>query len=239
MNDTEFRTGAIKPIECFKEAWELIKKDYWILFAVALVGAIIGGVSLYVLLGAMACGIFHCYLQSIDGKPVSFDGLWKGFSYFLPGLVVTLFIVIPMIIVYGIIYLPFVMSIVMGSKLSQDEFMAMLFGSLALDFVLIIIMVCFHTLLMFSFPLIVDRDLSGIQAIKTSARAVWKNMGGVVGLILVNFVLMILGYLAFCVGLYFVIPIILAGNAVAYRKIFPAPNARNFAPPPPNFYQGI
>jgi uncharacterized membrane protein len=85
----------------------------------------------------------------------------------------------------------------------------------------------------------VDRNLSGFQAMKTSARAVWKNMGGVVGLILVNFVLVFLGYLALCVGIYFVIPIMIAGNAVAYRKVFPTPSAQNFNPPSPQFYRGI
>ncbi len=239
MNDVSFNTGVIKPVECVKEGWELIKKDYWVLFAVALVGGLIGGFTMYILLGAMICGIFYCYLQAIDGKPVSFDGLWKGFEYFKPSIIVTLAIIIPTIIVYAIIYIPFVIAMVMGPNLSQAEFMSLLIGVAAVDLVIIVIMVCFHTLLMFSFPLIIDRNLSGIEAMKTSARAVWKNLGGVVGLIVVNFGLMFLGYLALCIGLYFVIPVMLAGNAVAYRKVFPAPNARNFNPPSPQFYQGI
>lgn len=239
MNDISFNTGVIKPVECVREGWELIKNDYWVLFAVALVGGLIGGFTMYILLGAMICGIFYCYLQAIDGKPVSFDGLWKGFEYFKPSIIVTLAIIIPTIIVYAIIYIPFVMAMVMGPNLSQAEFMTLLIGVAAVDLVIIVIMVCFHTLLMFSFPLIIDRSLSGIEAIKTSARAVWKNLGGVAGLIIVNFGLMFLGYLALCIGLYFVIPVMIAGNAVAYRKVFPAPNARNFNPPSPQFYQGI
>lgn len=239
MNPAEFKTGVIKPVECVKEGWELIKKDYWLLFAVALVGAVIGGVSFYILLGAMVCGIFYCYLQAIDGKPVSFEGLWKGFTYFAPGLIVTLFIVVPMIVVYAVVYAPFVVAMVMGSNLSESEMISLLIGAAAVDLVLIVIMVCFHTLLLFSFPLIVDRNLSGFEAVKTSARAVWKNMSGVVGLILVNFGLAFLGYLALCVGIYFVIPVIIAANVVAYRKIFLAPNERSFDPPSPDFYRGI
>ena len=88
MNDISFNTGVIKPVECVKEGWELIKNDYWVLFAVALVGGLIGGFTMYILLGAMICGIFYCYLQAIDGKPVSFDGLWKGFDVgFIDGIV--------------------------------------------------------------------------------------------------------------------------------------------------------
>ncbi len=240
MNNTEIRTGVISPVECVKEGWELIKSNYWILFAVLFVGVIIGSFSLYILLGAMTCGIFYCYLQAIDGKPVSFDGLWKGFDFFLPGLIVMLFIIVPMFVVYAIIYAPFIMAAVMGSKLSEEELMGLLIGAAAIDLVFIFVMVCFHTLLMFSFPLIVDRRLGAIAAMKTSGRAVWRNLGGVTGLILVNIGLTLLGYLALCIGVYFVIPIIIAGNVVAYRKIFPAPQNRNFdAPPPPNVYQGL
>ncbi|MGC2237293.1 MAG: hypothetical protein WA584_14110 [Pyrinomonadaceae bacterium] len=237
MADIEFRTGVIRPVECFKEGWELIKSDYWMLFAISLVGGIIGGASVYILLGAMICGIYYCYLQKIDGKPVSFDGLWKGFSYFMPSLLVTILIVVPMLAIFALTYFPIIMAAVMGSKLSPDEFMQLMMGTLAVDFIIAIVMVCFHTLLIFAFPLIVDRNLSGWQAVKTSAKAVWKNMGGVVGLIGVNFVLVLLGELLCFVGVYLVIPVMIAGNLVAYRKIFPSTQNPN-QPPPPNAYQG-
>ena len=239
MNKTEFRTGTIKPVECVREGWELIKNDYWILFAIGLVGGLIGGFTMYILFGAMICGIFYSYLQAIDGKPVSFDSLWKGFEFFVPGLIVTLFIVVPMIIVYILIYLPFIIAAVMGPKLSPDELTGLVVGALAVDFFVVIIMVCLHTLLMFSFPLIVDRGLGAVDAMKTSARAVWKNMGGVIGLIFVNIGLMLVGYLALCIGVYFVIPIMIAANVVAFRQVFPAQESANFHPPPPNAYRGI
>lgn len=240
MNETEIRTGVIRPVECVKEGWELIKNNYWILFAIFFVGVIIGSFSLWILLGAMVCGIFYSYLQAVDGREVSFDGLWKGFDFFKPGFVVMLFIIVPMIVVYSIIYAPFIMAAVMGSKLSEDEFIGLLIGAAAIDLVFIFVMVCFHTLLMFAFPLIVDRRLGAIGAMKTSARAVWRNLSGVTGLILVNVGLTLLGYLALCIGVYFVIPVIIAGNVVAYRKIFPAPQNRDFnSPPPPNVYQGL
>ncbi len=222
MQNVEFNTGAIKPIECAREAWELIKSDYWLLFAITIVGQLIGGISLCIVLGAMVCGIFYCYLRKVDGGAISFDDLWKGFGWFGPGFVVTLAIVLPVFVVYVVIYGPFIVAMIMGSKLSEDELIALLVGAFAVDLVLIIIMVCFHTLLMFSFPLIVDRGLGAIRAMTTSARAVWKNMSGVLGLILVNFALVLAGYAALCVGIYFVIPVIIATNVVAYRKVFPA-----------------
>jgi hypothetical protein len=235
MNQNEFQVGVIKPIECMKEAFELIKPDYWLLFAITFVGFIISGVTMYILLGAMICGIFYCYLQRIDGRPVVFDGLWKGFQWWLPGLIVGLIMVVPVVIVYLVLYLPLVVAIVLGSKLSEGELLGLIGGAFAVDLVVIIIMVCFHTLLIFTFPLIVDRNLGAFQAMALSARAVWANLGGVAGLYGVGFVLSLLGTMVFCFGTYFVIPLIVAGNMVAYRKVFPAIAGRDLPPAPTSF----
>jgi uncharacterized membrane protein len=221
MQNREFNSGVLKPIECVREAWATIKEDYWILFAITLVGALIGGASFLIVLGPMMCGIFYCYLRKIAGKAVSFDDLWKGFDWFGPGLGVTIAFVVPLFAVYAIIYGPILAAAILGSRLSHDELIAMLIGAAIVDLIVIVIMVCFHTLLMFSFPLIVDRNLDAVGAMTTSARAVWKNLGGVAGLILVNFGLALAGYAALCIGIYLVMPLIMATNVVAYRRVFP------------------
>jgi hypothetical protein len=231
MQNTEFRTGVIRPVECYKEAWELIKGQYWLLFAITVLGMMIGGATMYVLLGAMICGIFYCYFQAIDGKKVELEGLFKGFGYFLPGLLVTIVIVAPMLVEFAIIYVPLIVTALGGSRISEDELFAILGAMFVGVSIISVIMVCVHTLLMFAFPLIVDKNLSAWQAMKTSARAVWANLSGVVGLFVVGFVVNLAGMLAACIGVYLVIPLILAANVVAYRKVFPASNV-----PPPNAF---
>lgn len=238
MNKEEFQTGVIRPVECYKEGWELIKGQYWILFAISIVGMIIGGFSLYILLGAMVCGMFYCYFQVIDGETAELESLFKGFNYFKPSLLVIAVIVIPMIVVFSIIYIPVILMLT-GSTMSEDEMFTFFITTIAVEFIVAIIMVCLHTLLMFAFPLIVDRNLSGWQAIKTSAKAVWQNLSGVAGLWAVGFGIGMVGYLLLCIGIYFTIPIIIAGNAVAFRKVFPKEGSIIYnSPPPPNAYQG-
>lgn len=229
MNEPEFTRGQIRPIECVKEAWERVKPDYWMLFAISLVGAMIGGISMYVLIGAMICGIFHSYLKVLDGGKPSIDDLWAGFKFFWPSLLVTALIVIP-IVVYTValfltMYLPLIMKAAGGSRVSDDEMIGSLLVVLAVDIVIALIMVTIHSLLIFSYPLIVDRGLSSWDAIKLSARATLKNVSGVGGLIVVNFVMAIAGYLAFCIGLYLAIPLMTATNIVAYRRVFPKENS--------------
>jgi len=226
MDPAEFRTGTIRPIECVKEAWEIIRPNYWILFAILLVGALIGAFSLYVLIGAMICGIMHCYLKQIDGSRVEFEDLWTGFSFFWPSLPVALLVVVPLIawilILVFTMYLPIVMAAVMGDRLSGDELLATFGGVFILDMIIAVIMVCFHTLLMFAFPLVVDRRLRGFTPVTLSARAVLKNISGVCGLVIVNFLLILAGEMACGIGLYLVMPLMMATNMVAYRKVFPA-----------------
>jgi len=243
MQNLEFTRGQIRPIECVKEAWALIKDEYWILFAISLVGALIGGLSLYVLIGAMICGIFGCYLKKIDGGKVVFDDLWLGFKFFWPSLLVTLLVVVPivvyMIATFTTLYLPFIMKAVGGTRVSDDEMLTALFAGLAIDAVIAIVMIFIHSLLIFAFPLVVDRGLSSWAAIKLSARAALKNIGGIGGMIAVNFLMALAGEAAFCVGIYLVIPLMTAANLVAYRKVFPKQLPLSFEPPPPTAYPEI
>ena len=237
MTNTEFRTGVIKPVECVQEGFELIKNDYWLLFAILLVGALISGATMYILGGAMFCGIFFAYIKAIDGKPVVFDDLWKGMQYFGPGLVVVLFMVVPMFGYYIFAYVTVIAAIFGGAQGGEAGLVGALVVVGIIDLLVLIALVCFHTLFTFALPLIVDRNLGAIDALKTSARAVWANLGGVAGLIVVNMGLVLLGYIAACIGLYFVLPIIIAGNVVAYRRVFPSLELRtNLTPPPPNSY---
>jgi hypothetical protein len=225
MQNTEFTVGQIHAIDCVKEAWSLIKTDYWLLFAISFLGAVIGGVSMYVLIGAMICGIFLVYLKVIDGGRANIDDLWSGFKYFWPSLGVTIVVVVPivawMIIMFVTIYLPIITAAVMGDKADGNMLLGTFAAGFLVDLLVAFLMVCVHSLLIFAFPLIVDRGLSSWEAMKLSARAVLKNLGGIGSLIAVNFCLALAGELAFCVGIYLVIPIITAANIVAYRKVFP------------------
>ena len=143
-------------------------------------------------------------------------------------------------LLYGIIYIPPLIAMIANPHMKPEELLAVIGISFAVDIVFTIFMVCLHTLIIFSFPLIVDKKLSAFQAMKTSARAVWANLGGVAGLFGVGFVLCFLGMAAACVGIYFVIPLMMGANTLAYRKIFPSGIENpNLNPPAPNYYQGI
>lgn len=239
MNTPEFRTGVIRPVEVYKEAWEIMKDQFWLIFAITLVGMLIGSVVPIVLVGPMMCGIYMCLLDKIDGRPLVFDRLFKGFNYFMPGLIVALVIMVPLIVFIIAIYLPMIGIAIAGSTMKEDQIIPFIIGALLMEIVVAVVMVLFHSLIIFAFPLIVDRGLNGLEAVKLSAKAVWANRGGVAGLFGLGFVISILGYFALCVGVYLALPILVMAMAVAYRKVFPNAEPARLEPPPPGAYQGL
>jgi uncharacterized membrane protein len=239
MPTPEFRTGVIRPIEVYKEAWAIMKDQFWLIFAITLVGMLIGSFVPIVLVGPMMCGIYMCLLDKIDGRPLVFDRLLKGFDHFLPGLIVALVIMIPTVVFIVAIYIPMIAMAFAGNAVSEDMLLPVIIGIIIMELVVGIVMMILHSLIVFSFPLIVDRGLNGFEAVKLSARAVWANRGGVAGLFGVGILVAMVGYLALCVGVYLALPVLLMAMAVAYRKVFPATEPRRFDPPPPDAYQGL
>jgi hypothetical protein len=219
--EQEFRVGVIRPVELFRESWQLIKDEYWTIFAVTLLGMVIASLLPIVLIGPMMCGIYLALLAKIDRGKTDFNLLFKGFDKFLPSLVLTFIIVGPFFLMLLGIYLPVIAMALAGERMSQDElilFIALLIG---IELVLGIIMVAVHSLLIFAYPLIAERNLSAMQAIRLSSRASWQNLGGITGMMGVALLLTLAGYLMLCVGIYLVLPLIMAATAVAYRKVFP------------------
>lgn len=239
MNQLEFKTGVIRPVEIYKEAWELMKPEFWMIFGVTIVGMIVGGVVPIVLMGPMMCGVYLCLLDKVDGKPASFDKLFKGFDHFAAGLIVAVIVMVPVFIFLFAVYIPMIAMSIMGPRLEQTDVLPVIVGILLVELVIGIFMTLLHSLLIFAFPLIVDRRLSGLQAVKLSARSVWANKSGVAGLFGVGIVVCFVGYLLLCVGIYLALPVILMATTVAYRKVFPRSSPLTFEPPPPNAYQGL
>jgi uncharacterized membrane protein len=172
------------------------------------------------------------------GQPVEFGDLFKGFDYFVPGLVAAAIQTVPIFIVLVpsyLIFFAFTIATMPHDRYARDQGppAGFFIGLMLFVLVMVTLSLAIHILFVFAYPLIVDRKLSGWDAIKLSARASMKNFGGMLGLVLLNFGLGILGAFACYVGVFFVMPISFAGYAAAYRRIFPDIAPGLMAPPPP------
>jgi len=238
-NQPQFNSGVVAPVECLKEGWALIRDQYWLFMGISLVGMLIGGAVPLILLGPMMVGIFLCLFRRMRGEPVEFGMLFKGFDYFGQSLIVALIKAIPMVVVIVPFYL--IMFVVMMTTMPRnhptpDETSTFMFSFFGLEIVFIVVIVivglAVETFFLFAFPLVVDRNLTGMDAIKLSIKAGKANFGGVLGLLLLNAAVGFIGVLCCFVGVYFVMPVTLAAQAIAYRRVFPE-TLQNFAPPPP------
>jgi hypothetical protein len=162
-----FRRGAVEPVECIKGGWEMIKNQYWLFVAMALVAILIGSaVPLGILLGPMMCGLYLTFFKARRGEPVEFSMMFKGFDYFGPSLIATLLHIIPIIAIVLPAYLLFYVSIFvsMAAQGSNGEpNPAALFGVMATFgifwIVVLIVVVIISVGFTFAYPLIVDRKL--------------------------------------------------------------------------------
>jgi hypothetical protein len=240
MLNNEFTTGQVRPVEIFREAWELIRERFWPLLGFTILGLLIGSVVPVVLIGPMMCGIFLIMFRVIDRQKIGFDDLFKGFDYIWKSLPVSLLIMVPMFILILVVYIPMIAMALAAPKMDQTELFAFLGGWVIFEFLVVLLMVCFHTLLIFAFPLVADRGLSGLAAAKLSIRAVRANLKGVAGLMGLSAIAVLVGYVILCIGVYLALPIIFMSQAIAYRRIFPHIESRAILDPPaPSVYTDL
>ena len=229
MGSAVHTTGAVRPLECFSAGWQLVRPQYWLMLAVSAVAVLVGGLApLGILLGPFMCGLYLCLLALMRGERVEFGLLFKGFDHFVPSLIATLIQLVPVLIVLVPAYLVFIALLVMtGAAGVSDREAAgpalgvMVVVSIGLFLVIMLVSVVVGVFFAFTYPLIVDRGLSGGDACRTSARAVLANLGGMLGLVLLNMVLGLAGMLLCYVGALLVLPISFGALAVAYRRVFP------------------
>lgn len=240
MSDGEwdFNRGAVKPLQCLREGWGLVKEDYWLFLGISVVGILVGSmVPFGILIGTAMCGIYLCLLRRERGLPISFDMLFKGFDYFVPSLVATLIMVFLSVFVVGVVGALFVIAVVFtltgiqrpqGGPPDAEQLWPILAAGVAGFTLIMIFSIVMGALFVFTFPLIVDRRMSGTEAVQMSFRAALGNFRGVLGLMLLNTLMSLAGVLACYIGAFFVMPIGLAMIAIAYRQVFPARDSLDY-----------
>lgn len=232
-NITTFNRGVVNPVECLKAGWALIKEQYWLFLGITAVGLLIGSLGpMAILLGPMMCGIYLCLFARLRGEPVSFELLFKGFDYFAQSVIATLIQVVPVMLLLLPIYIIFFALFMSkmnnprmrrrGAQVDPSELYPLFAGMFVVVLIVVLIGALIGAFFIFTYPLIVERRLAALDAVKTSIRAVMGNLGGVLGLLALNMLLGFAGMLLCYVGAFLVMPIGLAAWAVAYKQVFPA-----------------
>jgi hypothetical protein len=241
---TPFKRGVVEPMYCLKTGWGLVKDQYWLFVGMAFVTYFLGGmVPFGIVLGPMICGIYMALFRRRRGEFVEFGILFKGFDYFGESVVATLIHYVPMVIVIIPFYIVLYggMFLILPRQGGGDPDPSSLFAWIAvlivLGLVLMVFIILISILFMFSYPLIVDRKMPGIEAAKLSAKAAIANFWSLLGLLLLNGLIIFGGLLLCYVGILLALPVSFAAIAVAYEQVFGLGEGQgpNLPPPPPTF----
>lgn len=239
-----FKRGVVKPTICLKVGWTLIKDQYWLFVGMSTVGLLLGSfVPFGILLGPLMCGIYLSLFQRRRGLKVEFGNLFKGFDYFGESVIATLFHYIPMVIIIVPFYIFSYagLFVIMASAGGNEPDPASFFGFFALlmilGLVMAVLLIVISVLFVFSYPLIVERKLSGLDAVKLSARAGMANFWAMLGLLLLNGLVGLAGLLLCYVGMFLALPVTFAAITTAYEQVFGLGGGEGprLPPPPPSF----
>ncbi len=256
MITPQYYSGAIDATGCISNGWNLIKPNYWMYFGISILSWVILScipIANIFLIGPVLVGVYFVFFREMRGEPVEFGMMFKGFEKFVPAMVVGLIQSIP-----GIIFQILQITLDLGRIFaensgvlrsesffaSDDAGVAVAGGFMVLLLFLgvfgIIFGIAWHITFVFALPILADNDIGPIEAITLSAKAGWSNVGGLIILAILQFFVAVLGVLAICIGVFFVLPIIYAASAFAYRQVFPdlSPAVYRNTPPPPDVYGG-
>jgi hypothetical protein len=229
FDPSDLNHGAVRPLECYREGWRLIKQDYALFVGIGFLAVLIGNaVPFGILLGPMWCGIEIALLTRMAGQRPTLGNLFEGFEFFVPSMVPSVIIVTLVTIAFLVVYIAYfaaVIGFLMAQGGQPDVTFLGTYGGLTVLYVVLTMLswVVLTAPFVFVFSLIVERRLSGFAALWTSLKAIFANFWGIVVLLMLDTLLSGIGTMMFCVGWSLFFPLNLAASAVAYRQVFPRP----------------
>ena len=217
----------VEPMVCLSSGWEIIKDQYWMFFAISLAGVLLASfVPVGILLGPMYCGIFYAWFKLEQGEKLTFEMLFKGFDHFVESLIATLILIGVGMVVFIPTYFILMATVILGIVGAEGQQDATISAILVISIVLIlVIVVALMTLAgvlsLFIYPLIVDRNLKAIPAVKASISAGWAHFGGLFALGILLSIISIIAMFFCYIPIFLVMPLFFSTTAVVYRKVFP------------------
>ncbi len=194
--------------------------------------------------GVFFCGIYSALAKKVNTGVADFGELFSGTSKIVPCLtfaaVMSLIQFIINIVVLVIGVAAGVGAIGLATMGKNGSFNpaalgGLLFLVLGLFLATLVVNLIISVLTTFVYPLIADKNLSGIEALTLSIRAGMSNFGGIFLLLLLVGLMLIGGAFACLIGIIFVAPIASASLFAAYQSVFGNSGGgfRQTPPPPP------
>jgi hypothetical protein len=190
-----------------------------LVFVVMVVAGIIpciGSIISIVVQGPMLAGLWVIFLKLHRTGTASFEDVFAGFQMFLPlflvTLVQTLLTIVALIPAFGLFFLGGVLS-------NESEALGVLLMGIG-TLVALVPAIYLGVSWAFALPLVADKKLDFWPAMELSRKVVQKHFFNVFGLMLCIGLIVLLGFIALCVGILVAIPVGVAALAAAYEDLF-------------------
>ena len=199
--------------------------------------------------GVLLCGIYKSLSRvSNGGARAEVGDLFSGFEHIQACLIYAVIIsviqfVIAIVMLLGFAAVGFsavglgVAGLIKDGQIDPAIIGGLLAVMLSYFAIVIVLALIIGALTVFVYPLIGERNLSGIQAFGLSVKGGLANIGGLILLLILGGLMLFAGALPCLLGLPFLAPIYIAALFAAYQSVFGRVGGyQNYnPPPPPNF----
>lgn len=230
---------GIRPgvMDAVGRGWELLTGDFWNLW---LLGLATWGLMLaagfipfgaVVFLGPLLAGVYYTIGRRIDGGTLEIGHIFEGFRQrFGQAIVAMLPYCLAAVTLASVVglgsFFAFLLPVGLAATAGrgEEEALALGVGLGVVGFVLIYgFLLCglmvLYALFLFAPLTVWDHPESGWEAAKASARLAWDHIWGVIGFLLLFWLIAlgaaILGCLALCIGVFFTTPVVIAWQHAA------------------------
>jgi uncharacterized membrane protein len=256
MEEIEFNRSAINPGDCIGTAWTLVTSNLGMYIGSTVVAAVIYFAASFIpfvnvlIMVPLMGGLYYQAIHNVDGEPVDFAMMFKGFEKLGPLLLLTFIENLPTIVILVLVYTGQFATSFFGlpmpdlqqggtsaAPLDPRIFAGVSAALVALWIVFFIFSIVWSLIFFFAIQLVMDKNIGVIEAISTSARASFSNAGGAIVLMILSGLVILLGAIAICIGLFVAFPVVWVATAAAYRMVFPRLSQTYLTtPPPPTAY---
>lgn len=234
--------------ECFGKGWEMFQKNMPVTIGASLLVFLaymavnfvpfLGTIAHFFLYGPLYGGFFYFYIMMVRGKECQVGTAFAGFG---PQFVPLMLAGILIMLIGFLCMLPGIFMAIAGvvslglfgmsANQAQDAIQAASIGVIVLVIAGILLSALLMSLvtifLQFTYPLILDKGLDLMAALKLSLRRAAQNWFSLLLLLILGGMLNFVGLLLCGVGLLFTMPWNFAAMAVAYEKMFPGETVKS------------
>jgi hypothetical protein len=194
-----FHSKVLVPWDCIRNSWEVVKLDkmrfiagVWVFLLLFSCLSCIG----YILYGPLIAGIYYAFLLKIENENFSFGDFFKGFEFFLPTMLIGLLETVPTLL-SNLLFFFYDVSALLETKGNSQNVLGLEFTIffLILSLLTSFIYLIFKTFFLFAIPLVIEHRLGTVEAIKLSAEAALANLGRIIILFIIQFLVFLLTFI--------------------------------------------